>query len=149
MLLLTVLLGVGLGGCAENPVERPEAVLGQFVELMERGNFDRRALRDAYGLLDHEATSRLAERAEQARTLSGGEYEPWEMLVPGRFHLNFSPADRGGMRSEITGDSAVVQVTGTDGEQARVPMVRERGRWRVALRVPALSSVSGFGRVSP
>lgn len=144
-----MLLVAGAGACAESPVERPEAVLGQFVELMERGNFDRRALRDAYGLLDQEASKRLAQRAEQARILSGGEYEPWEMLVPGRFHLNFSPADRGGMRSEIEGDSAVVEVTGAEGEQARVPMVREQGRWRVALRVPALPSVAGFGRVAP
>lgn len=130
--------GLLLLGCSDAPTdETPSGALRLFLEAMDRSDWDREALRDAYALLSPDARRGLEERAHTANTLSGRAFEPWEMLAQGRFRLRFAPRSRDGMVERIEGDRAVVVVTGDrDGERAEVPMVREDGRWRIALELP-------------
>jgi hypothetical protein len=101
---------------------------------MDQSAADDRALRVAYDLLASPAQKALAARAARVKTLAGQSMEPWEMLAAGRFRLRFSPASRRGMKETISGDRAMVTVTGTGpGEQAEVPLVREQGQWRLSL----------------
>jgi len=128
--------------CGGSPVdESPVQTVRHFLELMERGAADEAALREAYRLLDASARKALAERAERAGTLARRRYEPWQMLAQGRFRLLFAPASPGGMREHVTGERALVTVTGAKkGERAEVPLVREQGRWRIVLPIPKMRS---------
>lgn len=122
------------------PAHAPEDTLDAFLEAMDDSATDSASLERAYRLLDADARTALEARARKAQTLSGRPHAPWEMLAQGRFRLRFAPAAHGGMRAEVTGDRAVVQVRGErPGQSARVPMVREGGKWRVALAIPPLS----------
>ena len=106
---------------------------------MDRSTANEAALADAYAFLDRGAQHELQARAEQAALLAGRDFEPWQMLAQGRFRLRFGPAEHGGMRVRVTGDSALVHVTSDDRRsQVDVPMVRESGQWRVKLEIPAL-----------
>jgi hypothetical protein len=107
---------------------------------MERSATDDGALLEAYGLLDQGAQRALAARATRTRALSGQAFEPWQMLAQGRFRLRFAHA-RGGMRERIDGERAIVVVSGSGaGQRAEVPLVREQGRWRIQLILPAMRS---------
>ena len=111
-----------------------------FLEVMERSATDDAALLEAYGLLDQGAQRALAARATRTRALSGQAFEPWQMLAQGRFRLRFAHA-RGGMKERIDGERAVVVVSGSGaGQRAEVPLVREQGRWRIQLVLPAMRS---------
>lgn len=129
---------VAVAGCSSAPTdESPSGALTLFLEAMSRSEWDREALREAYGLLSPQAREGLEERAEMASTLSGRDFEPWDMLPQGRFRLRFAPRRHGGMVERIEGDRAVVVVTGSrDGERAEVAMVREGDGWRVDLELP-------------
>lgn len=121
----------GQAGAAQRS---PSEVLRQFLAAMDQSASDDRALRVAYELLASPARSSLERRAARVKTLAGQSFEPWQMLAQGRFRLRFSPASRRGMKETIEGDRATVTVTGTgEGERAEVPLVREKGQWRVAL----------------
>jgi hypothetical protein len=123
--------------------ETPVATVRHFLEVMDRSVADERALIEAFRLLDSGAQSALTERAERASTLAGRRYEPWQMLAQGRFRLRFAPATPGGMRERVTGERAIVTVTGSgEGQRAEVPLVREQGRWRIALRIPSMRTAS-------
>lgn len=125
--------------CSTTPSQdTPSGALRLFLEAMDRSASDATALEEAYRMLDGHARSQLAERARMASALGGGrDFEPWEMLAPGRFRLRFAPARRAPMRERITGNKAIVTVTGAEpGQHAEVPMSREGAHWRVALELP-------------
>lgn len=105
-----------------------------FVEKMETGAEDPRAMREAYQLLGPHARSNLKERADRASKGQGRRYEPFEMLAEGRFGLKFRPKT---MIAKIEGEDAFVEVRG-DGpeERATVHCVREAPAWRVEPELP-------------
>jgi len=129
-------------GCGAQAPDTPAETVRAFLEAMDRSANDARQLSEAYALLDEGARAELQGRAHQAETLTGRAFEPWEMLAQGRFRLRFAPATRGGMRERVKDDTAVVVVTGTDGERAEVPLVREGGAWRIRLPIPPLHDAS-------
>ena len=129
------LLLVASGACASTPTdETPKGALTLFLNSMQRGAYDPEGLHAAYDLLESSARDALADRARLSGALSNGrEFQPWEMLVRGRFQLRFSP-EPGGISEQINGDTAVVTIRGSRAnEVATVPLKRENGRWRVAL----------------
>ena len=126
-------------GCGADGSETPADTVQSFLDAMDRSANDGRRLADAYALLDVQAQDELRQRARKAETLTGRAFEPWEMLAQGRFRLRFAPATRGGMRERLDGEEAIVTVTGSDGERADVPLVREDGRWRIRMLIPALA----------
>lgn len=135
-----VLLLIVLVACANEATDAtPSGALRLFIGAMHRGAYDPDGLHDAYDLLDSPAREQLARRAQLAGALAvGREFQPWEMLVRGRFQLRFAPARGAGMHEEVHGDHATVIVRGTNGsENARVPMTREGGHWRVSLVIPS------------
>jgi len=135
--------------CGGQQAGRPEDVLAEFLEHMERSRNEESALKDAYALLDDAARAELAERAQSMKSLSGGEQEPWQMLVPGQFRIRVTPAGRGGMRARVHGHEALVTVTGTRGQVLQVPMVWQRHGWRVLLKLPLMPRADAFGSVRP
>jgi hypothetical protein len=122
------------GGAPATPTE----TVRRFLAAMDRSANDARELREAYELLDARAQGALRERAHKAETLAGRAFSPWEMLAQGRFRLRFAPKSPRGMREKVDGETAVVVVVGDEGERAEVPLVRERGRWRIRLTIPPL-----------
>lgn len=134
MLLLTA------AGCDGRPTDgTPTGTVRLFLSAMERANLDPDERAMAYALLTRDTRLALAERAHQAGALGGRAFEPWEMIVEGRFRLAFPPRPgRAGFREVIdphVPSEAVVLVRGTGGEQARIPLRREDGRWRIALSI--------------
>ena len=126
------LLGTACSRAA--PDATPEGAVRLFVEKMETGAEDPRAMRDAYGLLGPHARSNLKERADRASKGQGRRYEPFEMLAEGRFGLKFRPKS---MIAKIDGEDAFVEVRG-DGpeERATVHCTREALAWRVEPELP-------------
>jgi hypothetical protein len=125
------------GGDSE--ARSPVATVRHFLDVMERSAGDEAALEEAYQLLDGSSRKALAERAERASTLAGRRFEPWQMLAQGRFRLRFAPASPRGMRERVSGERALVTVTGAQPSQrAEVPLVFEQGRWRIALPIPTM-----------
>jgi hypothetical protein len=123
--------------------DSPIATVRHFLEVMDRSADEDDALVEAYGLLDESAQGALARRAERTSTLSGRAYQPWQMLVPGRFGLHFAPASPGGMHELVSGDTATVTVTGDKpGQRADVPLVREHGKWRIKLTIPPMRNTA-------
>lgn len=137
---LLCLVSLLAAACSSTPSdETPSGALEMFLDAMLRSDWDQDALKEAYGLLSSDARDALRDRAEMANALSGRDFEPWQMLVQGRFRLRFAPRQEGGMAERIDGERAVVVVTGErDGERAEVPMVLEDGAWRVDLQVPPM-----------
>ena len=134
----TIVLALALWtGCASyDDAGTPAGTVKLFLRIMNRSATDSSALKEAYELLDRNARDALALRANKVATLAGRDFEPWQMLAQGRFRLRFAPAARNGIEAEVNGDQAVVTVTGDDGSQtARVPLVREQGRWRIRLEI--------------
>ena len=116
------------------PDATPEGAVRLFVEKMESGAEDPRAMKEAYGLLGPHARANLKERADRASRGQGRRYEPYEMLAEGRFGLKFRPKT---MTSKIDGEDAFVEVQG-DGpeEHATVHCAREASLWRVEPELP-------------
>ncbi|MFO0696068.1 MAG: hypothetical protein U0230_21070 [Polyangiales bacterium] len=125
-------------GCAPRVSdETPAGALQLFLAAMGESEHDGAALERAYRLLAPESRARLRARAELASSLAHRHFEPWEMMVRGRYGLRFEPRRQGGFVERIEGDRATVKVIG-DGprERAEVPMAREGRAWRVVLAVP-------------
>lgn len=125
----------GAAACTRTaPDATPEGAVRLFVEKMETGAEDPRAMRDAYQLLGPRARANLKERADRASKGQGRRYEPFEMLAEGRFGLKFRPKT---MAAKIEGEDAFVEVRG-DGpeERATVHCVREAPAWRVEPELP-------------
>ena len=86
------LLGSVAAACTRTaPDATPEGAVRLFVEKMESGAEDPRAMREAYQLLGPHARANLKERADRASKGQGRRYEPFEMLAEGRFGLKFRP----------------------------------------------------------
>jgi hypothetical protein len=132
-------LGLFSAGCSGTPSDdTPAGTLTLFLGAMDRSADDPEALQEAFLLLDQRARQELANRAKKAESIAGREMKPWEMLVPGRFALRFAPASQGGTRTKITGNRAVVTVTGEKKyHQADISLVREPEGWRIELNIPS------------
>jgi hypothetical protein len=130
-----------LPGCdRESPDARPERVVEEFVQRMQRVHGDGKAARAAYDLLWSQAKENLNERAKRASAVAGRKVTAEEMLAPSRFSLVFTPKS---YRATIQGDWAVVTATGEvpDMQQRRIQCVRENGLWRVVLELPPLPAI--------
>lgn len=130
-----------VAACSHTPPDAtPEGAVREFIERMERVDGDPERARAAYELLSASTRENLIERARRASHASGRPMKPEEMLAPSRFVLLFRPHQ---MQARITGNRAVVDVTGMDPnvDRAQVPLVREDGRWRVELDLPTLPPV--------
>jgi hypothetical protein len=126
--------------------DSPIATVRHFLEVMDRSADEDDALAEAYRLLDDSAQGALAQRALRTGMLSGRDYQPWQMLAPGRFALHFAPASPGGMHERVNGDTAVVTVTGDKpGQRAEVPLVRQHGKWRIKLVIPPMRNAASSG----
>lgn len=137
-----VLLSCGRAGGDDSPI----GTVRHFLEVMDRSADEDDALAEAYRMLDDSAQTALAQRAERTSMLSGRDYRPWQMLAPGRFGLHFVPASPGGMHERVTGDTAIVTVTGDKpGQRAEVPLVRAHGKWRIKLAIPAMRNAASGG----
>lgn len=127
--------------CSDVPTdETPRGAVRLFLSAMARTHDDPSALREAYSLLSASSRRALIERARFAESLGATKLEPWDMIVRTRARPAFTPAPGArGMRERIDGDRAVVVVTNADGSRrAEVPLVRERGRWRIVIDIPPL-----------
>jgi hypothetical protein len=130
--LVALLSAVGCTRAA--PDATPEGAVRLFVEKMESGAEDPRAMREAYGLLGPHARSNLKERAERASKGQGRRYEPHEMLAEGRFGLKFRPRT---MTAKLEGEDAFVEVRGEGpDERATVHCIHEPAGWRVEPELP-------------
>ncbi len=140
-----VLLGAGsllswLGCDREEPDETPEGVVRAWIERMERVHGDPEDARRAYELLSSRTKKNLEERARRASAATGRKMSPESMIAPSRFSLRFAART---MEARVAGDRAVVVVRGANPsvQRAEVPCVREEGRWRVDLTLPALPAI--------
>lgn len=135
---LSWILSGALLACADARQEQdPGATVRKFIESMDRSVNDPAALEEAYRLLDSRSQRELQARALKAETLVGHAYQPWEMLVQGRFRLRFAPRKSGGLVARVQGDTATVIAQGArPQERAEIPLVREGGRWRLRLGLP-------------
>lgn len=133
-LLLLVVIAFVVGCTRPPPDATPEGAVRLFVEKMESGGDDPRAMKEAYGLLGPHARANLKERADRASKGQGRRYEPHEMLAEGRFGLKFRPKT---LTARIEGDDAFVDVKGDLLEdRATVKCVREGPLWRVEPELP-------------
>jgi hypothetical protein len=126
-------------GCAPEPKDAtPEGALRAFLEAMDRSGHDSGAREEAYHLLAATTRERLDRRAELATSLARRRFEPWEMIAQGRYRLRFEGRAQDGLEAVVHGESAEVIVRGARGQEARVPMVREDGHWRIDLPIPEM-----------
>lgn len=138
-LALTALLIAG--ACARrHPDAKPETVVREWTERMQRVQGDSESARAAYELLSTAAKANLEERARRATAATGRKMEPEQMIVPARFALRFVPRQ---FVAHVAADRAIVEAVGVnpDSERASVPCVRESGVWRVDLVLPPLPPI--------
>jgi hypothetical protein len=136
------LVALGLLGACEREASdaRPEQVVEEFAQRMQRVHGEPKSARAAYELLWVEARQNLAERAKRASAVAGREVAPEDMLAPSRFSLKFVPKH---YTARIDGDWALVAVSGEgpDAPSHNVRCVREDGHWRVVLELPPLAPI--------
>jgi hypothetical protein len=138
-LLLLFVLACSRGA----PDATPEGAVRLFVEKMESGADDSRAMREAYQLLGPRAKNNLKERAERASRGQGRHFEPYEMLAEGRFGLKFRPKT---LTARVVSDEAFVDVAGDRAEDhATVRCIRDGGGWRVELELPDVTQPTRRG----
>ncbi|MBI5517457.1 MAG: hypothetical protein HY909_27045 [Deltaproteobacteria bacterium] len=129
-------LAAALLGCWAEGQRSPEETVAAFVVAMEQSRGDLSQRRVAYQYLSQRSRQALLDRSRRASQVSGGvEFQPWEMLAPGRWRSRLQVAG-GSYTARVDGDRAVVTVRGREGGAADVPLVREQGRWAIALELP-------------
>lgn len=141
MLALALALGGASSACEREAADtRPERVVEEFVQRMQRVHGDAKAARAAYELLWVEARRNLAERAKRASAVAGREVAPEEMLAPSRFSLKLTPKR---YTASTDGNWALVTISGEgpDAPTHAVRCVREDGHWRVVLEIPPLAPI--------
>jgi hypothetical protein len=132
-------LTVFVGGCSRPaPDATPDGALRAWLEHMEGSLSDSSEAREAYALLGPAARANLEERAARASQIQGRRTEPYELFAAGPFGLRFRPQS---MRATVSGDRAIVDVTGDvrAREQASVVCVRQGEGWRVEPELPPLA----------
>jgi len=125
--------------CSTAPTDDdPVGALRLFLAAMERSRTQPSAREQAFALLAEPSREALRRRARLATALAGGrDLEPYELLVPGRFRMRFSPRSGDGFTAQVDGERATVVVRGRgEGERAEVGMRLEGGHWRVLLELP-------------
>jgi hypothetical protein len=129
-----ILLTVAMG-CAADPSElAPTEALSAFLSALERSTHapDQRKL--AYDWLAFDSQRTLQQRARLSSSLAGRPFEPWDMLVPGRVSFASENIAAARLRAHVEGEHATVELPfERTQEREKVAMVREGGRWRVAL----------------
>ncbi|MCB9626789.1 MAG: hypothetical protein H6725_05420 [Sandaracinaceae bacterium] len=150
----TLLLGaLTLLACQTPPPPGPAETLRQFLRLMDESAIrsgpsgevltDEDALKGAYGLLSAQTQASLRERSDLAASLAGGDYQPWDVLIPGRFRLRFQPVAFDETITDGHPRRATVRVRGrAAAEVAEVPLVEEDGHWRITLDIPHAAEAS-------
>jgi hypothetical protein len=137
-LLLLAAASVGCDSAAER--EGPEEVVREFLARMEQVHGHPSDARGAYELMWSEARKNLGERAKRASAAAGRQVAPEEMIAPSRFSLRFMPQT---YQTVVQGEWAEVTLT-AEQPSRRVEKVRcklEDGRWRVLVRLPAVSPI--------
>ena len=139
-LVLTCALLAAASACKTEPIDaRPDRMVEEFVQRMQRVHGDSKTARPAFDLLWSEAKRNLAERAKRASSVVGRKVAPEEMLAPSRFSLRYTPRR---YDARIDGDWALVTIAGEVADQRHdVKCVREDGSWRVALDLPPLPPI--------
>jgi hypothetical protein len=120
--------------------EDPELLVREFVTRMQGVHGDPSSARAAFDLLWAPAQRNLAERAARASALAGRKVAPEEMIAPTRFSLQFEPRRYTAL---VSGNNATVRVQSEPAinSSREVACVREDGRWRVVIELPALSAI--------
>ncbi len=139
--LLVLSAAVALVACSREKLDdRPERVVEELIERLQRVHGNPKTARGAYELLWSDAKNNLSERAKRASALSGRKVAPEEMISPSHFTLRFRPEN---YSAAIQGDWAVVTITGEDPAVQRhvVKCVLEDGSWRVVLELPPLPPI--------
>ncbi len=125
-------------GCAADPSElQPTEALTAFLSALERSTHAPEQRRLAYEWLDLSSQRALERRARLSSSLAGRTFEPWEMLVPGRVSFAAQSIAGARLRAQVEGEHATIELPAEDTvippPSTKVAMVREAGRWRVAL----------------
>lgn len=149
-----LLLGLmSLMACQQAPPPGPADTVRTFLRLMDESGIrsgpsgevlaDEAALQEAFALLSSRTQAALRERADLAASLAGGDYQPHDILIPGRFRLRFEPVTYDEIIQEERPRRATVRVRGRGpGELAEIPLVEEDGRWRIPLDIPPAAETS-------
>lgn len=134
-------LALANASCAADPSElAPAEALTAFLAALERSTHAPDQRRLAYEWLDLASQRMLEKRARLSSSLAGRPFEPWDMLVPGR--VSFAAQNIAGtrLRAQVDGERATVEIpvekSVVPPPATKVAMVREAGRWRVALDTP-------------
>jgi hypothetical protein len=125
-LVVALALSTMVAGCSAG-TRSPEGAVRALGEAAADG--DRAAV---YRLLGPTTRARLEADAKHAAELSGRRsMKPEEMLAVGWFPPRLRASDV--REVERSGDRAVVEVIGKDGERERLTCVRDGGLWKVEL----------------
>ena len=131
-------MAVASAGCKHTErSDKPEQAVARWIDAMEHLRQDPANARAAFDLLSASARANLKDRARRASAATGQQMAPESMLVPSRFQLRFPVRS---MTAHVAGKRAIVEVKGAH-QRADVPCVKEHGKWRVDLMIPALPAV--------
>jgi hypothetical protein len=135
---LSVALACASASCAADPSElAPTEALTAFLAALERSTHAPDQRRLAYDWLDLASQRMLAQRARLSSSLAGRPFEPWDMLVPGRVSFAAQSLAGARLRANVDGEHATIEIPAEKSvippPATKVAMVREAGRWRVAL----------------
>lgn len=144
---------LALVACQKPPPPSPTETLQRFLRLMDESAVrsgpsgevltDEESLQQAYALLSDATQGSLRERAELAAALAGGDYQPWNVLIPGRFRLRFAPVSYHEVIQASHPPRALVTVRGrAAGEVAEIALVQEEGLWRIPIDIPHAAAPS-------
>ncbi len=138
--VLSVVIALALAACeSARPADSPVTTVATFIAAVEAAERDATQRRRVYDLLSLRGRNGLDERAARASQVSGRALDPWEMIAPGRLRLRMT-VSTDSLTARESGERAMVTARGRAGGVADIPLVREEGRWRIDLALPALSA---------